>query len=281
MVTIAKHGLDSSEVAGLVRDAADGDRRAWERLVDQYARLIWSITAEFKLIGKRRRRRRPDDLAAIARAHRPHRVPGSCRLLAGGDRTKRVPAQPGGAQEGGPQPGRSRTPQCRGATGPRSMSACSPTSAIRSCATPCPGLPRRWQRLLEMLMADPPVVLRRHIRRARASRSAASAPPGAGAWPGYASSCRRHEPSVAASTHRPPAPSTSGKVARTSASRSGTKSSTASGRLAASWAGSATGMSVPGIRSPCLAGEASITAGRRSRSTCAWHNSATARDAAP
>ena len=34
----------------LVRRAADGDRQAWERLVDQYARLIWSITADFKLV---------------------------------------------------------------------------------------------------------------------------------------------------------------------------------------------------------------------------------------
>src|SRR5271169_1556647 len=38
------------DVARLVRCAAEGDRRAWERLVDQYARLIWSITADFKLI---------------------------------------------------------------------------------------------------------------------------------------------------------------------------------------------------------------------------------------
>jgi RNA polymerase sigma factor (sigma-70 family) len=41
--------LDTTEVAGLVRGAAAGDRRSWERLVDQFARLIWSITAEFKL----------------------------------------------------------------------------------------------------------------------------------------------------------------------------------------------------------------------------------------
>ena len=41
--------LDTAEVAGLVRGAAAGDRRSWERLVDQFARLIWSITADFKL----------------------------------------------------------------------------------------------------------------------------------------------------------------------------------------------------------------------------------------
>src|ERR1700689_5431729 len=41
--------VDTPDIARLVRGAADGDRRAWERLVDQYARLIWSITVDFKL----------------------------------------------------------------------------------------------------------------------------------------------------------------------------------------------------------------------------------------
>src|SRR6202050_727274 len=42
--------LDAAGVAELVRRAATGDLRAWERLVNQYARLIWSITVEFKLV---------------------------------------------------------------------------------------------------------------------------------------------------------------------------------------------------------------------------------------
>jgi RNA polymerase sigma factor (sigma-70 family) len=41
--------IDTAVVAGLVRSAAAGDRRSWERLIDQFARLIWSITANFKL----------------------------------------------------------------------------------------------------------------------------------------------------------------------------------------------------------------------------------------
>src|SRR5947209_2661634 len=40
---------ETPDIAGLVDGAAAGDRRAWERLVKQYARLIWSITVEFKL----------------------------------------------------------------------------------------------------------------------------------------------------------------------------------------------------------------------------------------
>jgi RNA polymerase sigma factor (sigma-70 family) len=37
------------DVAQLVRRAAAGDRGAWEGLVDQYSRLIWAMTREFKL----------------------------------------------------------------------------------------------------------------------------------------------------------------------------------------------------------------------------------------
>src|SRR5262245_21060932 len=37
------------DVAALVRRAAEGDHWAWERLVDQFARLIWAMTRDFKL----------------------------------------------------------------------------------------------------------------------------------------------------------------------------------------------------------------------------------------
>jgi RNA polymerase sigma factor (sigma-70 family) len=37
------------DAARMVRRAAQGDQRAWERLVEQYARLIWAITRDFKL----------------------------------------------------------------------------------------------------------------------------------------------------------------------------------------------------------------------------------------
>ncbi|HEY1818976.1 MAG TPA: sigma-70 family RNA polymerase sigma factor [Trebonia sp.] len=36
-------------VADVVRHAASGDSAAWDRLMDQYGRLIWSITRDFKL----------------------------------------------------------------------------------------------------------------------------------------------------------------------------------------------------------------------------------------
>jgi RNA polymerase sigma factor (sigma-70 family) len=37
------------DVAQLVERAADGDQQAWERLVDQYARLIWAMTRDYRL----------------------------------------------------------------------------------------------------------------------------------------------------------------------------------------------------------------------------------------
>ena len=38
------------DIARLVQRAVEGDTRAWERLIDKYGRLIWSITREFKLV---------------------------------------------------------------------------------------------------------------------------------------------------------------------------------------------------------------------------------------
>ncbi len=40
---------DVHDFATWIKQAADGDRHAWNRLVGQYGRLIWSITARFKL----------------------------------------------------------------------------------------------------------------------------------------------------------------------------------------------------------------------------------------
>ncbi len=37
------------DLAWLVRAAAAGDRAAWERLVDQFSRLLWAMTRDFKL----------------------------------------------------------------------------------------------------------------------------------------------------------------------------------------------------------------------------------------
>jgi RNA polymerase sigma factor (sigma-70 family) len=47
---VPEQATGAVDVAQLVRRAAEGDRWAWERLVDQYARLIWAMTRDFKLL---------------------------------------------------------------------------------------------------------------------------------------------------------------------------------------------------------------------------------------
>lgn len=50
IVVVGPHHHEiAPDVAGLVRSAAAGDKSAWERLVDQYSRLLWAMTRDFKL----------------------------------------------------------------------------------------------------------------------------------------------------------------------------------------------------------------------------------------
>lgn len=49
VATIPEQG-DALDVALLVQRAAAGDHSAWERLVDQYARLVWAMTRDFRLM---------------------------------------------------------------------------------------------------------------------------------------------------------------------------------------------------------------------------------------
>ena len=47
MTMMLDQNLGATDVAELVRGAAEGDQEAWERLIDQYSRLIWSIALDF------------------------------------------------------------------------------------------------------------------------------------------------------------------------------------------------------------------------------------------
>ena len=49
MITRQAENTEALDVAQLVRRAAEGDHWAWEGLVGQYSRLIWAITRDFKL----------------------------------------------------------------------------------------------------------------------------------------------------------------------------------------------------------------------------------------
>jgi len=152
----ASTGLRSSDPADLVRRAALGDREAWDRLIDQYARLIWSITVDFKLTESDAadvaqttwlrllehidRIDHPDRvgawLAATARNECLHSLAARKRMVLGHE-----DVQPDNAVAHVPEVD-------------ERLLADERAQVVRD-ALSC--LPSRWQRLLEMLMADPPV----------------------------------------------------------------------------------------------------------------------------
>ena len=49
LIEKASRGRDDLVVTGLVIRARDGDRQAWDALVDRYAPLIWSICRRYRL----------------------------------------------------------------------------------------------------------------------------------------------------------------------------------------------------------------------------------------
>lgn len=155
MTTMAERSIDASEVAGLLRRAADGDRRAWDRLVGQYARLIWSITVDFKLSES--------DAADVAqttwlrllehidRIEHPDRVGSWLAATARNEclrslaARKRVVLAPDNEVLAGVV-----------ASGPEVDERILANERDQVVREAMSRLPKRWQRLLELLMADPP-----------------------------------------------------------------------------------------------------------------------------
>jgi RNA polymerase sigma factor (sigma-70 family) len=155
MTTMVRQGLQSSDIAQLVRGAAEGDLGAWERLVDQFARLIWSITADYKLVESDAadvcqttwlrllehidRIEHPDRvgswLAATARNECLRSLAARKRVVLGQDYEELHDSAANGPEVD------------------ERLLAAERAQVVRD-ALSC--LPRRWQRLLEMLMADPP-----------------------------------------------------------------------------------------------------------------------------
>lgn len=145
------------DVANLVRRAADGDRSAWERLVDQFSRLIWAMTRDFKL---------PESDAAdvvqvtwlrllehIDRIEHPARVGSWLATTARHECLRHVAA-------------RRRVMLCHHDDDvtindvvshqpeiDERLLADERAQAVRDALS---RLPSRWQQLLELLMADPP-----------------------------------------------------------------------------------------------------------------------------
>jgi RNA polymerase sigma factor (sigma-70 family) len=145
------------DIAELVRRAARGNLTAWERLVDQYSRLLWAMTRDFKLAES--------DAADVVQAtwlrllehidriEYPERI-GSwlattarhecLRHLAAGKRVMVVQDDHDAFSEAV-----SHQPDVD-----ERLLAEERAQAVRDALST---LPSRSQRLLEMLMADPPV----------------------------------------------------------------------------------------------------------------------------
>jgi RNA polymerase sigma factor (sigma-70 family) len=147
--------LNTADIAGLVRGAVAGDRQAWERLVEQYARLIWSITADFRLAE--------NDAADVAQTT-------WLRLLEHIDRIEHPD------RVGSWLAATARNECLRSLAARKRIVLAQDEEVLSGVVASCPEvderiladerdqvvrdavsrLPRRWQRLLELLMADPP-----------------------------------------------------------------------------------------------------------------------------
>lgn len=151
----AEQDTGALDVASLVQCAADGERWAWERLVDQYARLIWATTRDFKLTESD-----AADVAQITwlrllehidRLEYPARVGSWLAATARHECLRSVAA-------------RKKVVLVHDDTALPGLTAHEPevderllaeerARAVRAAISRLPG---RWQRLIELLMADPP-----------------------------------------------------------------------------------------------------------------------------
>jgi RNA polymerase sigma factor (sigma-70 family) len=156
MTAKVEENVGALDVVWLVRRATEGDPWAWERLVDQYARLVWAITRDFKLgesdaadvtqvtwlrlLENIRKIENPDRvgswLAATAR--------NEClRCLAA--RKKVVLAEDGIVLETGSSLSQPEIDE--------RLLCAEQAQTVREALSQ---LPWRWQRMLELLMTDPP-----------------------------------------------------------------------------------------------------------------------------
>ena len=280
MTMTIRQNLNFVDVAELVRRAAEGDRQAWERLVDQYARLIWSMTAEFKLVES--------DAADVAQTT-------WLRLL---EHINRI-EYPDRSAPGWRRP--HGTSAC--AAWRRARGSCSATmtieldrhvrpraeiderlladeraQAVRDALSRLPAAGSGCSRCSWQIRRFPTP----RYRTSSGCLSAASAPPADGAWPGCASYCRPPEPSVSASTHRPPAVSTSG-IGSPDLGQQVRHEQQYRVRPARGELGRADHRNVGPRHPQALLGRRGIhhRGQQRRDPRRAWHSSATARDAAP
>ena len=147
-----------SDVVVWVREAAAGDLQAWNRLIEQYAKLIyWSITAKFKLIESDAARNVVQTtwmrlIEHIDRIEQPARVGswlastarnGYLRHIAS---RKRIVLVHEDEEFDGADHHASEVDEA--------LLAAERAQVVRNAMA---HLPSQWQQLMDLLMADPPV----------------------------------------------------------------------------------------------------------------------------
>ena len=143
------------EIVGWVRQATTGDFQAWNRLVNQYSRLIWSITVSFKLAES--------DAADVVqttwmrliehidRIEQPARVGSWLASTARNECLRHVAARKRIVlvHEDGELDSADRH-------GPEVDEALLASERAQYVRDAMAHLPPQWRRLMELLMADPP-----------------------------------------------------------------------------------------------------------------------------
>jgi RNA polymerase sigma factor (sigma-70 family) len=155
-MTASQHETtEDLDVAELVGRAADGDQQAWERLVDQYARLIWAITRDHRL-GESD----ASDVAQITwlrllehidRLEQPHRVGSWLAATARNECLRNLAARKkivSTDDDAILQVAFAHQPEID-----EELLAAERAQTVRDAMS---YLPQRWRQMLEMLMADPP-----------------------------------------------------------------------------------------------------------------------------
>ena len=151
---VAEQDVAALDVVRVVRRAAEGDGWAWERLVEQYSRLIWAMTRDFKLVESD-----ANDVAQatwlrllehIDRLENPARIASWLAITARRECLRTLTARNrfvlvhDTADLGHP------------ADGPEideRLLADERAQAVRQAVSRLPG---HWQQLVQLLMADPP-----------------------------------------------------------------------------------------------------------------------------
>ena len=144
-------------VTDLVTRARNGDKQAWDALVERYAPLVWSICRRHQLGDADAERRRPERLAAASEpaGHDPRS--GRASRLAGHHHPPGMrpgPARSAGTARCRVRAGRRDIPDEQAAMAEQELLAAERHAALREAFA---HLPPCCQQLITMLIEDPPV----------------------------------------------------------------------------------------------------------------------------